>query len=154
VQNDKVTIYPGHAICTRWEELPLPPGQYGRRFGASFTVMSPHEGARSRQSLSDKVFDTARNAAADALARAKHSIDRSSKRGWTRSRGAPGCTDAVRCRAFGFAGPICKLTRSLRNRAEIRGRAAGASASTRVLTKIFTCSAVAAGSVVGFDRAV
>ena len=70
------SIYKAHTITTRWNELALIPGQYARRFDASFTVTPSGEmAAASSEQFPAAIFDTARNAAAYALTLAKRSID-------------------------------------------------------------------------------
>ena len=71
------SIYKAHTITTRWNELALVPGEYARRFDASFTVTPSGEpAAASWGQFPSAIFDTARNAVRYALTLAKRSVDR------------------------------------------------------------------------------
>ena len=68
-------LYKGYSIVIRPTELGPLDGTAARRFRASFALSVIGTGASGVRNLVPLLFDTARNAAAHALERAKAAID-------------------------------------------------------------------------------
>ena len=67
-------MYKGHRIAMQWREQPLAPGQFAKRFVATFIIRIRGQAVRNSPTT-EHVFDTALNAGNHAFDTAKQTID-------------------------------------------------------------------------------